>query len=106
MYFFLNFPLLSRMAVLSPELQGTILEVRYFSDSINASRFKHIMWTSHKQQPGEMRGKASNVDWAARGALLEFRLLGVHLHQADWHTCSALARHSLQACFCACDVVS
>ncbi|BDA40466.1 hypothetical protein COCOBI_01-1190 [Coccomyxa sp. Obi] len=39
--------------------------------------FQHIMWTSHRQQPGEMRGKASNVDWAARGALLEFRLMGL-----------------------------
>lgn len=43
---------------------------------MNATRFKHIIWTSHRQQPGEMRGKASNVDWAARAALLEFRLMG------------------------------
>jgi hypothetical protein len=34
------------------------------------------MSTSHRQQPGEMRGKASNVDWAAREAVLEFRRLG------------------------------
>jgi hypothetical protein len=37
-----------------------------------------MMWTSHRQQPGEMRGKASNVDWAAREALGEFRQLGAH----------------------------
>ena len=39
-------------------------------------RFKHLMWTSHRQKLGEMRGKASNVDWAAREASQEFRRLG------------------------------
>ena len=34
------------------------------------------MWTSHRQKLGEMRGKASNVDWAAREAAKEFRRLG------------------------------
>ena len=41
-------------------------------------RFKHIMWTSHRQKLGEMRGKASNVDWAAREGAKEFRRLGKH----------------------------
>ena len=35
-----------------------------------------MIWTSHRQQPGEMRGKASNVDWAAREAVVTFRQLG------------------------------
>lgn len=35
------------------------------------------MWTSHRQKLGEMRGKASNVDWAAREAAKEFRRLGM-----------------------------
>ena len=39
-------------------------------------RFRHIMWTSHRQKLGEMRGKASNVDWAAREGAKEFRRLG------------------------------
>ena len=39
-------------------------------------RFKHMLWTSHVPQPGEMRGKASNVDWAAREAHAEFCRLG------------------------------
>ncbi len=39
-------------------------------------RFKHILWTSHRQKLGEMRGKASNVDWAAREAAKEFKRLG------------------------------
>ena len=39
-------------------------------------RFKHILWTSHRQKLGEMRGKASNVDWAAREAAKEFQRLG------------------------------
>ena len=34
------------------------------------------MWTSHRQKLGEMRGKASNVDWAAREAAKEFKRLG------------------------------
>ncbi|CAL5225244.1 g8034 [Coccomyxa viridis] len=40
-------------------------------------RFKHILWTSHRQKLGEMRGKASNVDWAAREAAKEFKRLSL-----------------------------
>ena len=47
-------------------------------------RFKHMMWTSHVQQPGEMRGKASNVDWAAREAHVEFGRLGAHCKGTLW----------------------
>ena len=47
-------------------------------------RFKHMMWTSHVQQPGEMRGKASNVDWAAREAHMEFGRLGARHKGTLW----------------------
>ena len=52
------------------DLLSTDLTVSYLG------RFKHILWTSHRQKLGEMRGKASNVDWAAREAAKEFKRLG------------------------------
>ena len=41
-----------------------------------ATRFRHMMWSSHPRLEGEMPGKASNVDWAARSACSHFRELG------------------------------
>ena len=35
-----------------------------------------MMWSSHPRLEGEMPGKASNVDWAARSACSHFREVG------------------------------
>ena len=35
-----------------------------------------MMWSSHPRLEGEMPGKASNVDWAARSACSHFREIG------------------------------
>ncbi len=41
-----------------------------------AGRFRHMMWSAHPRLEGEMPGKASNVDWAARAACHHLRELG------------------------------
>ena len=35
-----------------------------------------MMWSSHPRLEGEMPGKASNVDWAARAACSHLRAVG------------------------------
>ncbi|KAK9843528.1 hypothetical protein WJX81_007436 [Elliptochloris bilobata] len=42
-----------------------------------SGRFRHMMWASHPRLEGEMPGKASNVDWAARSACSHFREVGI-----------------------------